>query len=170
MQENMENPPNEKTSVASMTSSESPEASPKKTRRTPHLGNTLLETYPEVNDTTEWISVGTRIRGFPPHERNYQISYCCLRSVKLRTLIMADEKWLEILPEMMLRSEALSFMVNAHAANWLADEAGATRAPTTALTYYSRGLRELQRDLHNPTRSLSDETLFTIVLLAVFDV
>jgi hypothetical protein len=83
---------------------------------------------------------------------------------------MSDEKWIGILPEMMDRSEALTSVIHANAANYLARARGANSTPRQALTHYSYALKELQRDLYNPIRQTSDETLFAIILLGVFDV
>lgn len=83
---------------------------------------------------------------------------------------MSDEKWINLLPEMMGRSDALTSVVYANASTYLAKRAGATATPQEALTHYAYSLKELQRDLYDPGRQTSDETLFAIILLGVFDV
>jgi hypothetical protein len=108
----------------------------------------------------------------PVFERNQVALFCCRETVNFKTLswIMSDEKWIGILPEMMDRSDALTSVIHANAANYLARVRGANSTPRQALTHYSYALKELQRDLYNPVRQTSDETLFAIILLGVFDV
>jgi hypothetical protein len=83
---------------------------------------------------------------------------------------MSDDKWIELLPQMMQQSEALKAVIHANASNYLARSAGALSTPRQALTHYAYALKQLQLDLYDPIRQRSDETLFAIVLLAVFDV
>jgi hypothetical protein len=108
----------------------------------------------------------------PFYEANQVALYCCRATVNVRTLswIMADDKWIDILPEMMGRSEALTSAIHANASTYLARTYGANVTPRQALTHYSYALKELQRDLYDPLRQTSDETLFAIILLGVFDV
>ena len=127
--------------------------------------------YTDVNDPLEWFP-GNKIRMTPVYEQNQVALYCCRETVNLRTLswIMSDEKWVDLLPEMMGRSDALTSVIYANAATYLAKMAGAISTPRQALTHYAKALKELQRDLYNPVRQTSDETLFAIILLGVFDV
>jgi Fungal specific transcription factor domain len=83
---------------------------------------------------------------------------------------MSDDKWIDILPEMMGRSEALTSAIHANASTYLARVSGAKTTPRQALTHYAYALKELQKDLYDPLRQTSDETLFAIILLGVFDV
>jgi len=125
----------------------------------------------DTNSRVEWLSLpNSRIS--PVYEQNQVALFCCRETVNLRTMswIMADEKWIELLPEMMARSEALTSIIHANAATYLAKSTGAPATPRQALTHYAYALRELQRDLYDPTRQTSDETLFAIILLGIFDV
>jgi hypothetical protein len=108
----------------------------------------------------------------PVYEQNQVALHCCRETVNLQTLswIMSDEKWIYLLPDMMGRSQALTSVIHANAATYLAKLSGATATPRQALTHYAYALRELQRDLYDPLRQKSDETLFAIILLGVFDV
>jgi hypothetical protein len=108
----------------------------------------------------------------PAYEQNQVALYCCRETVNLRTLswIMSDEKWVDHLPEMMSHSNALTSVIHANAATFLAKMAGAMSTPLQALTHYIKALNELQQDLYDPIRQTSDETLFAIILLGVFDV
>lgn len=130
-----------------------------------------LISYPDVNDPLEWFP-GNKIRMTPVYEKNQVALYCCRETVNLRTLswIMSDEKWVDLLPEMMGRSDALTSVIHANAATYLAKMAGARSTPRQALTHYAKALKELQQDLYNPILQTSDETLFAIILLGVFDV
>jgi hypothetical protein len=83
---------------------------------------------------------------------------------------MADNKWILHLPEMMGRSVALTSVIYANAYTYYAKMYGATTTPRQALVYYIHALIELQKDLYNPLRQTSDETLFATILLGVFDV
>ena len=83
---------------------------------------------------------------------------------------MSDEKWIELLPEMMARSEALTSVIHANAATYLAKASGATNTPRQAFTHYAYALKGLQKDLYDPARQTSDETLFAIILMGIFDV
>jgi len=108
----------------------------------------------------------------PIYEQNQVALYCCRETVNLRTLswIMADEKWVDLLPEMMSRSTALTSVIYANAATYIAKVSGSKRTPKTALNHYITALRALQEDLYHPGQQTSDETLFSIILLGVFDV
>jgi len=108
----------------------------------------------------------------PIYEQNQVALYCCRETVNLRTLswIMADEKWVDLLPEMMSRSSALTSVIYANAATYLAKVSGSKLTPKTALNHYITALGALQEDLYYPGRQTSDETLFSIILLGVFDV
>ena len=130
-----------------------------------------LNPYPDVNEPLEWFP-GRKIRMTPVYEKNQVALFCCRETVNLRTLswIMSDEKWVDLLPEMMGRSDALTSVIHANAATYLAKMAGAISTPRPALTHYAKALKELQRDLYDPVRQTSDETLFAIILLGVFDV
>jgi Fungal Zn(2)-Cys(6) binuclear cluster domain/Fungal specific transcription factor domain len=127
--------------------------------------------YIDPNDSSEWYPI-TNVRMSPVYEQNQVALFCCRETVNLRTLswIMADEKWIELLPEMMGRSEALTSVIHANASTYLAKAAGARATPRQALTHYAYALKALQRDLYDPVRQTSDETLFAIILLGVFDV
>lgn len=83
---------------------------------------------------------------------------------------MADNKWIELLPEMMGRSDALTSIIYANACTFLVKRYGAIATPKQALVHYIRAIIELQKDLYDPFRQTRDETLFAIVLLCVFDV
>jgi len=108
----------------------------------------------------------------PIYEQNQVALYCCRETVNLRTLswIMADEKWVDLLPEMMSRSRALTSVIYANAATYIAKVSGSNLTPKTALNHYITALRALQEDLYHIGRQTSDETLFSIILLGVFDV
>lgn len=127
--------------------------------------------YQDDNDTLEWFP-GRKIKISPVYEQNQVALFCCRETVNLRTLswIMSDEKWINLLPEMMGRSEALTSVIYANAATYIAKTAGATTTPQQAVTHYLCSLRQLQQDLYSPDRQTSDETLFAIILLGVFDV
>ena len=124
--------------------------------------------YPDVND----LFPGNKIRMTPVYEKNQTALFCCRETVTLRHLswLMSDDKWVDLLPEMMGRSDALTFAIYANAESHIAKMAGATLTPRQALTYHLKALKELQRDLYDPIRQTSDETLFSIILLGVFDV
>jgi hypothetical protein len=127
--------------------------------------------YTDYNDSTEWLSL-SKVRMAPIYEQNQVALFCCRETVNLRTLswIMSDDKWIDLLPEMMGRSEALTSVIHANASTYLSKLSGATSTPRQALTHYAYALRELQKDLYDPARQTSDETLFAIILLGVFDV
>ena len=127
--------------------------------------------YQDDDDPREWYP-GSEIQISPSFERNQVALYCCRETVNIRTLswIMSDEKWINLLPDMMGRSDALTSVIYANAVTYLGKQAGATVTPRQALTHYAYSLHELQRDLYSPDRQTSDETLFAIVLLGVFDV
>jgi hypothetical protein len=138
--------------------------------------DSLPRKYQEFNDPQEFddqqVPPVPRNQMTPVYEQNQVALYCCRETVNLRTLswIMADEKWVDLLPEMMSRSNALTSVIYANAATYLAKMSGATSTPRTALNHYIAALRELQQDLYDPVRQASDETLFSIILLGVFDV
>jgi Fungal specific transcription factor domain len=133
--------------------------------------NAQVTQYMDYNDSTEWLSL-SKVRMAPVYEQNQVALFCCRETVNLRTLswIMSDDKWIELLPEMMGRSEALTSVIHANASTYLAKLSGATSTPRQALTHYAYALKELQKDLYDPARQTSDETLFAIILLGVFDV
>ena len=128
--------------------------------------------YPDVDDSSEWYPSIAKVQMTPAYEQSQVALFCCRETVNLRTMswIMADDKWIELLPEMMARSEALTSVIHANASTYLAKAAGADTTPRQALTHYAYALKELQRDLYDPLRQTSDETLFAIILLGVFDV
>jgi len=127
--------------------------------------------YADKDDSTEWYAVA-KLRMTPHYERNQVALFCCRETINLRTLswVMSDDKWIELLPEMMDRSETLTSVIHANAANYVAKLAGARASRRQALTHYSYALGQLQRDLYDPIRQRSDETLFAIILLGLFDV
>lgn len=128
--------------------------------------------YVEDDDNyIEWYPINS-FRITPTYERNQVALHCCRETVNLKTLkwIMADEKWIEILPEMMSRSESLTLVIHVNAVNYLTGVIGATSTPSQVSEYYICALRSLQKDLYDPIRQASDETLFAVVLLGVFDV
>lgn len=128
--------------------------------------------YPDKDDSTEWRAAVKSNQISPLYERNQVALFCCLETVKFKTLswVMSDNKWAELLPEMMDRSEALTSVIHANATNYLAKAGGIRTTPKQALTHYSHALRQLQRDLYDPVRQKSDETLFATILLGIFDV
>lgn len=132
--------------------------------------------YQDFNDPQEFddqqVLHVPRNQMAPVYEQNQVALYCCRETVNLRTLswIMADEKWVGLLPEMMARSNALTSVIYANAATYLAKMSGAKSTPRTALNHYITALGTLQEDLYDPVRQTSDETLFSIILLGVFDV
>jgi hypothetical protein len=132
----------------------------------------IPNTYTNADESIEWLPVTSVVRLTPAYERNQVALFCCRQTVNLRTMswIMSDEKWLDLLPQMMSRSEALTSVIHANASNYLAKVAGAPVTPRQAFTHYAYALKELQRDLYDPVRQRSDETLFAIILLAIFDV
>ena len=83
---------------------------------------------------------------------------------------MSDAKWVDTISGAMQASEALTCAVHANAANYLARAAGAKTTPYQAYTEYSSALSYLQRDLYHPVKQKSHETLFTVLLLGIFDV
>ena len=127
--------------------------------------------YPDVNNHLEWYP-GNKIQMTPVYQHTQVALFCCRETVNLRTLswIMSDEKWVDLLPEMMSRSDALTSVIYANASTYLAKMAGAISTPRQALIHYAKALRGLQRDLYDPVRQTSDETLFAIILMGVFDV
>lgn len=125
------------------------------------------------DDTSEWFpSITNPVRITPIYERDQIALHCCRETISLRTLswVMSDEKWIQLLPEMMSRSESLASIIHANAATYLAKARGARDTPQQALAHYQRALRGIQKDLYDPIRQKSDETLFAIILLGVFDV
>jgi Fungal specific transcription factor domain len=132
--------------------------------------------YQEFNDLQEFdnqeIIPIPQNPMMPVYEQNQVALHCCRETVNLRTLswIMSDEKWVDLLPEMMSRSNALCSVIYANAATYLARRSGANSTPKIAINHYITALRELQLDLYDPVRQASDETLFSIILLGVFDV
>jgi hypothetical protein len=127
--------------------------------------------YGAVGTSTEWFPIRT-VDMIPAYEQNQVALYCCRETVSLRTLswIMSDDKWIELLPQMMERSDTLKAIIHANAAVYLAKVSGATSTPRQALAHYAYALRDLQLDLYDPVRQRTDETLFAIILLAIFDV
>jgi hypothetical protein len=83
---------------------------------------------------------------------------------------MSDAKWIDTISGAMQASEALTCAVRANAVNYLARAAGAKTTPYQAYTEYSSALCYLQRDLYHPVKQKSPETLFTVLLLGIFDV
>jgi Fungal specific transcription factor domain len=83
---------------------------------------------------------------------------------------MSDAKWIDTIAGAMQVSKALTCAVRANATNYLAKAAGATTTPHQAYEEYSSALRHLQRDLYHPVKQKSNETLFTVLLLGIFDV
>lgn len=125
------------------------------------------------DDTSEWFpSITNPVRITPIYERDQVALHCCRETISLRTLswVMSDEKWIQLLPEMMSRSGSLASIIHANAATYLAKARGAKDTPSQALAHYSHALRGIQNDLYDPIRQKSDETLFAIILLGVFDV
>lgn len=120
---------------------------------------------------SEWFPIRS-ITMAPAYEQDQVALFCCRETVSLQTLswVMSDDEWIEVLPQMMQRSESLKAVVHANAANYIAKAAGAKTTPRQALTHYSYALKELQTDLYDPVRQKSDETLFAIIILAIFDV
>jgi hypothetical protein len=126
-----------------------------------------------IDDTSEWFpSITSAVRMTPVYERDQVALYCCRETISLRTLswVMSDEKWIQLLPEMMSRSDSLASVIHANAATYLAKARGARNTPSQALAHYAHALRGVQQDLYDPIRQKSDETLFAIILLGVFDV
>jgi Fungal specific transcription factor domain len=136
----------------------------------------FAQKYQEFNDLQEFDNqeiIPVPLNPMTPvYEQNQVALHCCRETVNLRTLswIMSDEKWIDLLPEMMSRSNALSSVIYANAATYLARMNGANSTPKVAINHYIGALRELQLDLYDPVRQTSDETLFSIILLGVFDV
>ena len=83
---------------------------------------------------------------------------------------MSETKWSEMIPKTMDKSEALTSAMRANAVNYLAREAGAVTTPYEALKQYESALHFLQMDLYHPVKQRSNETLFTVLLLGLFDV
>lgn len=126
-----------------------------------------------IDDNTEFLSSITNVvRMTPSYERDQFALYCCRETISLRTLnwVMSDEKWIQLLPEMMSRSNSLASVIHANAATYRAKAQGARKTPSQALAHYAHALSAIQQDLYDPVRQKSDETLFAIVLLGVFDV
>jgi Fungal specific transcription factor domain len=83
---------------------------------------------------------------------------------------MSDAKWFEMILKAMESSEALTCAVHANAVNYMAKAAGAATTPHQAYTEYAYALKFLQRDLYHPVKQTSNETLFAVLLLGIFDV
>ena len=134
-------------------------------------GLPVLEEEIEDDGTSEWLPI-SRSQVIEIHERNQIALHCCRETVNLRTLswIMSDNKWTELLPEMMSRSDSLTSVIYANAANHVAKLRGAKSTPPQALTHYAFALKELQRDICHPVKQKSDETLFAVILLGLFEV
>jgi hypothetical protein len=98
--------------------------------------------------------------------------FCCRQTLTLRTFtwVMSEIKWTSMIHDTMSKSRALTSAVRANAANHLAKCAGALDTPIQALTEYAAALKYLQRDLYDPVKQRSNETLFTVLLLGIFDV
>jgi len=101
--------------------------------------------YPDINDPLEWFP-GNKIQMISGYEKNQIALFCCRETVNLRTLswIMSDEKWVDLLPEMIGRSDALTSVIHANAATYPSKMAGAISTPRQALTNYAKALKELQ--------------------------
>ena|SRR5579859_641397 len=114
----------------------------------------------------------SNIRLYNAHEQLGLLVFCCKKTLTLRTFtwVMSETKWSEMIPKTMEKSQALTCTLRANAANHLAKEAGAVATPHQALTQYASALSFLQRDLYHPVKQRSDETLFTVLLLGLFDV
>jgi hypothetical protein len=120
---------------------------------------------------TQWY-IGANQRLYNQLEHLHLAVLCCRQTVTLRTLtwVMSDAKWLEMIPKAMQLSEALTCAVRANAANYMAKAAGAITTPYQAYTEYASALKFLQRDLYHPVKQTSNETLFAVLLLGIFDV
>ena len=98
--------------------------------------------------------------------------FCCRKTLTLRTFtwLMSETKWASMIHDTMSKSRALASAVRANAANYLGKSAGAPDTPIQALTEYAAALKYLQKDLYDPIKQRSNETLFTVLLLGIFDV
>jgi len=120
---------------------------------------------------TEWNVVGNQ-RLYNEVEQPYLAIFCCREMVTLRTLswVLSEAKWHQMISEAHRSPEALLCAIRANAANYLARVSGAGVTPYRAFTEYSSALNYLQRDLYDRVKQRSSETLFTILLLGLFDV
>ena len=111
-------------------------------------------------------------RLYNAHEQLNLVVFCCKKTLTLRafTWVMSETKWSEMIPKTMDKSEALTSAMRANAVNYLAREAGAVTTPYEALKQYESALHFLQMDLYHPVKQRSNETLFTVLLLGLFDV
>jgi hypothetical protein len=130
----------------------------------------VLSPPAKYDDHTQWY-IGANQRLYNQLEQLHLAVLCCRQTVTLRTLtwVMSDAKWLEIIPKAMQLSEALTCAVRANAANYLAKAAGAITTPHQAYIEYASALKFLQRDLYHPVKQTSNETLFAVLLLGIFD-
>jgi|SRR5271154_4290682 len=98
--------------------------------------------------------------------------FCCRATVSLQTLgwVMSQDQWVDIISNGMQSSSALACAIHANAEYYLAKAAGAQVTPYGSFLQYESALRFLQRDLYDSVKQRSHETLFTVLLLGIFDV
>lgn len=135
------------------------------------LGSLQTSDTPSAGDIASFCPT-SNTRLYNAHEQLSLIVFCCKKTLTLRafTWVMSETKWSEMIPKTMEKSQALTCAVRANAANYLAREAGAVATPYQALLQYASALSFLQRDLYHPVKQRSNETLFTVLLLGLFDV
>jgi hypothetical protein len=152
---------------------ESQSTTPFTTRGLSHtdvMGESMAHSLAQSH-SSQWNMVSTSALS-RLYERQQVALFCCRKTINLQTqsLPMPDHAWADIVPRMMESSQALSSILTANAVNYLAKSAGAKTTPGEALNYYSLSLKVLQQDLYDPVRQKSDETLFTVIMMAIFEV
>jgi hypothetical protein len=143
--------------------------------RSEHNTQTPSSTGATIADSDEEIIKWNPVANQRLSNETEQLSlavFCCQKTVTLRTLawVMSDAKWVDTISGAMQVSKALTYAVRANAANYLAKAAGATVTPNQAFEEYGSALQCLQKDLYHPVKQKSNETLFTVLLLGIFDV
>lgn len=84
--------------------------------------------------------------------------------------LINEWNWVDVVTVGMQNSDAFAAAVRANAVNEIAKASGAKTTPYNAYMEYSSALKHLQRDLYDPKKQTSYETLFTVLLLGIFDV
>ena len=135
-----------------------------------HLIRTSPVLYPDLNDSWEWNPF-TQIQ--MSHVELNQISlHLCLELMNQRKLswILSDKNLIEVLSDLMGRSEALTYAIYAHATTHYAKLCEATEPHRLSVGYYGRAIAKLQNYFYDPVHQKSEETLMTIILLGLFEV
>ena len=144
--------------------------------QTANYFNNTQSVSPSISDSGDsdlpLLSPYSNDRLSTTYERDQLAIFCCRKTLTLRTFtwVMSETKWASMIHETMSKSRALVSAVRANAANYLGKSAGAPATPIQALTEYAAALKYLQKDLYDPVKQRSNETLFTVLLLGIFDV